>query len=61
MYFQNFEIEDGIQLTEVENSDQNSVITVYCLGKPQIDYQEIFRVPLEDIRVNDIRFLNVSD
>ena len=52
-------IEQNVYLTD-KMSDE-SVLTVICTGKPTIPFTQVVRETLNQVKISDVRYLNVSD
>ena len=58
-YLNNELMEQDVYLTDKVND--GSVITVICTGKPTIPFTQVVRETLNQVKIADVRYLNVSD
>ena len=59
VYLNNEGIEQNVYLTDKMADD--SVLTVICTGKPTIPFKQVVRETLNQVKIADVRYLNVSD
>lgn len=62
IYFENTVLDQTTYLTEIPgaNLSQDSILTVICNGKPAQPFNQIVRATLNEVKMQDVRFLNTS-
>jgi|688.fasta_scaffold2001521_1 hypothetical protein len=40
---------------------EDDILTVICTGKPKIPFDRVIRESLNEIKIADVRFINISD
>ena len=62
IYFENIFLDQTAYLKEIPgaNLSQDSILTVICNGKPFEPFNQIVRATLNEVKIQDVRFLNTS-